>query len=133
MKSIGTLCFIAGFMCISMGVSILLNTFYYSVPAEGIFVRAVKHKGTRAKYEKYRNLMFMHDIHGLQVKGVSLDEVPVEETEQYMMGQKYTIWTHRHHPEMFRVDRKGKMKNGAIYMGIGAVCLIIMVALRRFY
>ena len=55
MKSIGTLCFIAGFMCISMGVSILLNTFYYSVPAEGIFVRAVKHKGTRAKYEKYRN------------------------------------------------------------------------------
>jgi hypothetical protein len=133
MKSIGTLCFIAGFMCISMGVSILLNTFYYSVPAEGIFVRAVKHKGTRAKYEKYRNLMFMHDIHGLQVKGVSLDEVPVEETEQYMMGQKYTIWTHRHHPEMFRVDRKGKMRNGAIYMAIGAVCLIIMIALRRFY
>ena len=133
MKTIGTLCFVIGFMCICMGISILLNSFYYSVPAEGIFVRAVKHTGVKAKYEKRRNLMFMHDIHGLQVKGVSLDEVPVEETENYMMGQKYTIWTHRHHPEMFRVDRKGNMKAGVIYMACGLACIVVMVLLRRFY
>lgn len=133
MKTIGSLCFVIGFVCISMGISILLNTFYYSVPAEGIFVRAVKHKGTREKYEKFRNLMFMHDIHGLQVKGISIDEVSVEDTEKYMMGQKYTIWTHRHHPEMFRVDRKGKMQTGVTYLTAGAVCLLVMVLLRRFY
>lgn len=133
MKTIGTLCFIVGFFCICMGISILLNTFYYSVPAEGIFVRAVKHRGVKDKYEKFRNLMFMHDIHGLQVKGISLDEVPVEETEKYLMGQTYTIWTHRQHPEMFRVDRKGNTKTGVIYLAAGIGCLVVMVLLRRFY
>lgn len=133
MKTIGSLCFVAGFMCISMGISILLNTFYYSVPAEGIFVRAVKHKGTRDKYEKFRNLMFMHDIHGLEVKGVSVDEVPIEETEKYLMGEKYTIWTHRQHPELFRIDRRGNMKKGGIYLAAGLGCLVLMVLLRGFY
>ncbi|MDO4805356.1 MAG: hypothetical protein Q4A32_11115 [Lachnospiraceae bacterium] len=133
MKTIGSLCFVIGFMCICMGISILMNSFNYSVPAEGTFVRAVKRKGMREKYEKFRNLMFMHDVYGLQVKGVSLDEVPIEDTEKYLMGEKYTIWTHRLHPEMFRVDRKGNAKTGGLYLAAGLACLVLMVLLRRFY
>lgn len=133
MKSLGTICFIIGFMCLCMGINILMNAFNYSVPAEGIFVRSVKHKGKKEKYEKSRNLMFMHDIHGLQVKGVSLDEIPTEETEKYVMGHKYTIWTHRLHPELFRVDRKGNTKTGVIYLAAGLACLILMVLIRGYY
>ncbi len=127
-QSVGFILLFISVILIMGGVNYIIQPFFfYRVKDEGVFEKPVRNKKAIGKESERRQLLFKIKIHGVEAPGVSEDKFSVKEAQTYVPGEKYTIWKHIYHPDIFRINRYRGVGKAIIMIPFGFIFLIFTI------